>query len=249
MMKGLQVDIAALSDPGRVRETNQDSIGVDASAGAAILADGVGGRAHGARASAMAVDFCLPMLSEVAFLAEALAERDLDKVCAFMRQGVRECNDKILAAAEREPELAGMASTLVMGLFGHDRLFHCHLGDSRIYCLRLGQLSQLTQDHSLYQEHYEATGVFDETIPGNAITRALGVAVSCQPDCAIWPLRQGDVYLFCSDGITKDLGAAEMGDLLAQTSQSVEQIAQALVDQCNANGGNDNISVVVARVR
>jgi protein phosphatase len=245
-MKDLALDLAALSDKGLVSKDNQDAVAIDLANGSLVLADGVGGRACGAVASRMAVDNLMPLLSEIRFLCAGLPEKELARISAFMREGLRECNQALLNAARAEPRYQGMASTVVMGLFAQGRLFHCHLGDSRIYRLRQGILQQLTKDHTQVQEHFDATGLFDDGIPANAITRALGVEGS-SADCGISPLQSADVYLFCSDGISKDLSGDDLTRLMGQ-GQGASAIACSLIDQAKAKGGRDNITVAVACV-
>lgn len=243
-MKGCSIDLAALSSTGSVRQKNQDAVAVDAQMGGVVLADGVGSHAHGGVASQLAVKNLLPLLGEISFLSEALQEKELGRIHAFMREGIRECNQKILSSAAADPQFQGMASTLLLGLFVHERLFHCHLGDSRIYRLRQGDLQQLTKDHTQVQEYFDATGLHDASIPENAITRALGVQGN-GPDCGVSPLQPGDRYLFCSDGITKDLAADALREFLGQPLDAAT-IARSLIDGALANGGSDNITVAVA---
>jgi protein phosphatase len=142
-----------------------------------------------------------------------------------------------------------MSTTLVLGVIHANQLFYCHLGDSRLYRLRQGSLQQLTQDHTLAQEleNTYGAGTGDMT-PSNIITRALGAALECNPDCASSDLQKGDLFLFCSDGLSNHLGLADLrGSLSADTN--LEELAQQLIDEANWCGGRDNISVILLRIR
>lgn len=241
------MQIAGITDRGRVRPINQDAIGFDAAAASVVVADGVGGQSRGEVASAMAVEIVLPILREINLASQHLPESDMGLIRASIREGVIECNTRICARAVAEAGCLGMSTTLAAGLFGQGHLFHCHLGDSRIYCYRRDRLMRLTKDHSLVQELRDAGIRPGPFAPSNVITRALGDPAECEPDCGVFTLQQGDLFLFCSDGLTNCLSDAMIAGCFAGGPNDVDRIARELVDAANTLGGPDNISVVVVR--
>lgn len=245
----------SLTDPGIVRQHNEDSIAVhclpDNSAGLAILADGMGGHNAGEIASAMAIDVLLdaladqlPHLLQIAWPdgADILRQRIVDSV--------KLANWKIFDAACDNEEYVGMGTTLVMALFHHEKATIAHVGDSRVYRLRDGELQQLTQDHSVLQEQIDAGLISQEEAQfsqnKNVITRALGVEPEVLVDIYEVSCQQGDLYLLCSDGLSDMLLPQEIAADLIRFKQDRELTCQALIDHANALGGRDNISVILA---
>ncbi len=235
------------SDVGQIRRINEDCVGVDNEKGIFVLADGMGGHASGEIASAMAVDFLLRDLAKIQDNADPSLQGWEQFILDQLELSIVECNKQIFEAGKREVHMDGMGTTVVSGLVIEEQLFYAHVGDSRLYQLREGHLEQLTEDHSLLQEaknSFNSKIGIETTIPGNIITRALGVAAYVQPDTASTYLKDRDIYLSCSDGLT-DLLKDETILETMEASNALAPIATQLILQANEAGGEDNISVVL----
>ncbi len=236
----------------------------------------MGGYAAGEVASGLAADFLVRHLVEDlreasgrAATGPAQARRALH---ALLRTRIDGANDAIIAAAQRDPALAGMGTTLAMLLLGDRSVTTLHLGDSRVYRMRDGVFSLLTRDHSLLQEQIDAgvltPGEARDSISRNFVTRALGVDPVAEPEINEYDLVPGDLYLICSDGLPDMLSDEEIFDLLIGDTNGADDdwdadrppdarvadaarlqtVAASLVDAANARGGRDNVSVVLASV-
>ncbi|MDD2925625.1 Stp1/IreP family PP2C-type Ser/Thr phosphatase [Rhodoferax sp.] len=238
----------ALTDTGLVRTNNEDSLTFDQANGIAVLADGMGGYNAGEVASGMATAF---VKSELARWCAAQTQQvGIEHIAQAMERCVNQVNVEILNAAVSNQQYAGMGTTLVVAVFRAAHLVLGHIGDSRCYRWRKGQLAQLTKDHSMLQEQVDAGLLTSEqaaVAPGrNLLTRALGVEDVVQIDIQADLVEDGDLYLLCSDGLTDMLSDAEMAQILS-SGASMPQTAQGLVARANACGGRDNIAVLLVQ--
>mgnify|MGYP002336156699 CR=1 FL=1 len=239
--------MTGLTDPGRIRDGNEDCIATRPDIGLAILADGMGGHLAGEVASRMAVEIVTRHFAETLNAGSWTG----DDAAGAITDAIHAANLAIYEAARARPECAGMGSTIVVALFAADRMWVGHVGDSRLYRLRAGTLTQLTQDHSVIQELVNR-GLFTleearQTVAKNLVTRALGVEAGIAPDISAQTTQPGDVYLLCSDGLNEVLTDAEIAAALAQPATELTVTAQRLVDLANERGGPDNISVILAQ--
>lgn len=238
----------ASTDTGRVRTNNEDAVGVDPQAQLAILADGMGGYNAGEVASTMAIDFIrkemVRWLEQAGPKAKPMELRNALEIC------VDNANQAILGAAESNPQYAGMGTTLVVGVFQGPRLMLGHIGDSRCYRLRAGALEQITRDHSWLQEQVDAGLITQQqaavSASRNLVTRALGVEELVLLEVNEFEVHADDLYLMCSDGLSEMVGDVELASLLT-LRVSLEDKAARLIEAANANGGRDNISVVLVK--
>ncbi len=246
----LEIEYAALSDTGRTRSNNEDSVALDAATGVLVLADGMGGYNAGEVASGMATEFIRDKLGQ--WLGQASRSASDADVRRAMDICVDNANRAIFDAAHSIPQYAGMGTTLVVAVFRDRRLMLGHVGDSRGYRLRAGRLQQLTRDHSLLQEQVDAGLLTAEqaahSVNRNLVTRAVGVEDTVLLDTQQHEVQPGDVYLLCSDGLSDMLDDDAISQLM-QGAAGLEEAASALVEAANEAGGKDNISVVLARVR
>lgn len=244
------VEYCALTDTGRTRSNNEDSVAVDEATGVVVLADGMGGYNAGEIASGMATSFIKAELGR--WLAQAAPSASDADVKRAMDICVDNANRAIFDAANANPQYAGMGTTLVVGVFRERRLLLGHVGDSRGYRLRNGRLQQLTRDHSLLQEQVDAGLLTPEqaaqSTNRNLVTRAVGVEDTVLLETVLHDVQAGDLYLLCSDGLS-DMIDDEAITQLIQGADALDEAAGALVDAANDAGGKDNISVVLARVR
>jgi len=249
---GWVLDMASATDCGRVRAQNEDSLAVNADLGYAVLADGMGGHAAGEVASRIAVatvDAEMRRLGQADVLAGMSATRVADTVLSH----VTAANAAIYHAGRGEPAYAGMGTTLVMALWHDETIVIAHVGDSRLYRMRGDTLVQMTRDHSFLQEQIDL-GLIDRAnarhAPSrNLVTRALGIDANVQVDVHTHPAQIGDLYLLCSDGLSDMVDDADMTEALKTSTRDLARTAEDLVRQANKNGGRDNISVILARLR
>lgn len=236
------------TDPGLARENNEDSVAVDEPTRLGILADGMGGYNAGEVASGMATTFIKSELGR--WLAQAGRHANSREVRRAMEICVDNANRSIFNAANSNPQYSGMGTTLVVGVFQDGRLMLGHIGDSRCYRLRNAHLEQITKDHSLLQEQMDAGLITPEQAASstnkNLVTRALGVEDAVLLEVNEYKVDPGDLYLMCSDGLSDMLDDQAIAHILASDA-TLEQKSVQLVDAANANGGRDNISVLLAQ--
>ncbi|HJL14182.1 MAG TPA: protein phosphatase 2C domain-containing protein [Sandaracinaceae bacterium LLY-WYZ-13_1] len=233
-----RVSAAGRTDPGRKRSHNEDAFVLMPDHGVYAVADGMGGYAAGEVASELAV----------ATLRECFEANAFDPVePGFPRRGaelmgaIRRAHHRIRRDASRDRQKKGMGTTVVAARFAprKRRVYVAHVGDSRCYRLRDGELTQLTTDHTL-----GAVGITGPS--AGKLSRAVGVFDDVDVDLRVDEPRPGDVYLLCSDGLFKMVPAQMIEHLAAQPD--LEQATQRLVREANDRGGRDNVSVVLVRV-
>ena len=236
------------TDPGLARENNEDSVTVDEPTQLAVLADGMGGYNAGEIASGMATTFIKSELGR--WLSQAGRHANSREVRRAMEICVDNANRSIFNAANSNPQYSGMGTTLVLGVFQDGRLMLGHIGDSRCYRLRGADFSQITKDHSLLQEQMDAGLITAEQAATssnkNLVTRALGVEDAVLLEVNEHKVEPGDIYLMCSDGLSDMVDDGGIARILASEAPLEQKVAQ-LVDCANANGGRDNISVLLAQ--
>jgi PPM family protein phosphatase len=225
---------AGVTDVGRVRDGNEDDF-IDQSnrLGLVAVADGMGGHRAGEVASATALE---------ALRAAVASGQPL-------RDAIEGANDAVIEKSVSDQELAGMGTTLTAGMLGSDGyLVVGHVGDSRAYLVRDGELTQITDDHSLVEEMVrggELTREQADVHPRRSIiTRALGIDPEVEVDEYPIELQPGDRILFCSDGLTTMVRTDEIASILSR-EHDPKRAAQLLVDAANAAGGEDNITAVI----
>lgn len=249
------LEIVTRSDPGMVRSHNEDSVFAAPARGLAVLADGMGGYNAGEVASGMTVAL---LGSE---LARALESQEIHGFTpeekrvshVLLETEIARTNSSIYQSAQSQPQYAGMGTTLVMALFYDDKMTVAHIGDSRLYRLRGEEFSQVTRDHSLLQEQIDSGIITPEQAKfsqnKNLVTRALGVDPEVEPEIRDYDTLPGDIYLFCSDGLNDMVEDEEIGMTLQALSANLELCATQLVQMANDNGGRDNVSVILVRVK
>jgi Serine/threonine protein phosphatase len=237
--------------PGLVRPLNEDAIGADADCGLFVLADGLGGYNAGEIASTMAVSTLLAELA--ALLRKARDDGVVFDPNRVLRESLVRLNDTIYRAALNSTAFEGMATTVVVAWVLGPQLWVAHTGDSRLYRFRDGELEQVTRDHSFSQELLDAGMVTEQEarlLPAkNLVTRALGANVDIDPEVHCYDVREGDLLLLCSDGLTEMVTHHEIAGIVAACGDDLAEAARRLVDITNEAGGRDNISVILVRAR
>ena len=249
MTVALHTVAAALSHAGRVRRTNQDAWSYSLEAGLFVVCDGMGGAAGGEVASRAAVEAFLE-----AFLEPSDAVAGPERSVRGIAQAVGAANRRVHARAVHEPGLRGMGTTLVAlvaGARGKHEAAVAHVGDSRCYLWRRGTLRRCTEDHSLIAEQVRM-GVLTEDEAARSpmrsvITRAVGTRRSVEPEIGMLAVEAGDVFLLCSDGLTRELPDAALAVLLGRDG-SLEERNAALVDAALRAGGRDNVTAMLVQM-
>jgi len=246
---------ASLTDPGRVRDHNEDCIESRPEIGLYVLADGMGGYNAGEVASGMATSLIADGLQEtwverdVARLrrdeAKALSER-------LIREQIARSNSAIFTTSQNNPECAGMGTTLVVCHFFDNFLTVAHIGDSRLYRLRGDVMEQVTRDHSLLQEQLDSGLITLEEAKlsqnKNLVTRALGIDPTVEPEVHVYETELDDLYMLCSDGLSDMVEDEEIRLTLITLKTNPSLTVQQLVQAANDNGGRDNISAMLVRI-
>ncbi|HEY4427209.1 MAG TPA: Stp1/IreP family PP2C-type Ser/Thr phosphatase [Solirubrobacteraceae bacterium] len=227
----------AATDTGRQRRANEDSL--LARSPLFVVADGMGGAQAGEVASRIAVESFQPGLGDGSQPELELAEL------------AHAANARIHELSHSNAEQAGMGTTLTAVYVGEDDVAIAHVGDSRAYCLRDGELVRLTDDHSLVDELMRQGRLTPEEAvehpQRSVITRALGPEGTVEVDTRSYRARARDVYLLCSDGLTTMLSEEEILELLLANPR-LRDAGEALIGAANEAGGRDNITVVLVRL-
>ena len=236
----------SITDMGRTRDSNQDSVFCDENAVGVfpnlfLVADGMGGHNAGDLASKIGIE---------AFV-ESIRNCERRTPVSGMEDALRSANEAILNKSYEDPHFRGMGTTLVGMVIMDEMAFVINIGDSRLYRIRDG-IEQITVDHSLVEEMVLSGEIQKDqmrTHPNkNIITRALGTTPYPKPDFFDVDIREKDVYLLCSDGLSKMLDDKEIEKIINNEDKPLSEIGQDLVDAANEAGGKDNISAVLVRI-
>jgi len=245
----------ALTDTGKVREHNEDTIGAEHDIGLFVLADGMGGYNAGEVASGIAVKTIVNLVRE-AYSVENLRgvdrESGLMRPSIILRDAILRANKIIHQTSKTQPQCEGMGTTVVAALFFNNKVITAHVGDSRIYRLRGDRFERLTLDHSLLQELVDRGFYSQEeaarSTNKNYVTRALGVEPSVEVEIREHPVQRGDHYVLCSDGLSDMVEDEDIHLTISTFNDNLETVAKQLVQLSNEHGGRDNISVMVMEV-
>jgi serine/threonine protein phosphatase PrpC len=246
------LEFAGLTDVGRVREKNEDAIAINEELKFALLADGMGGYNAGEVASEMAVSGIKEILEKGLRRRRFLFfRRRGDHIRQLLTEAIAEVNQRIYQKARSDPRYYGMGTTLAAIVFYGKHITIAHIGDSRIYRLRNGELVQLTRDHTWVQSQVEA-GLM--TAPEaqvseykSLLTRALGVYEEASADFEENEMQAGDVYLLCSDGLTDMLNKQEIANALKTSEDTLDGLSRVLIGKALAAGGSDNASAILIK--
>jgi PPM family protein phosphatase len=272
--EGIGVDVRGRTDLGRVRRTNQDQFLVAAlhkvidihdtslpesyrdrfdSGARALLflvADGVGGGPGGEIASSLTLDGIMRYVTNSMrcfYKLDQVASGDLMHELA---SSIQESHVRVRAESEHDPEMAGMATTVTMAHILWPRAYIVHIGDSRCYRFREGQLQQVTRDQTMSQALVDSGAMTAEQAAASPyasmLTQAVGASDELEPALSQLDLETGDVLLMCTDGLTKHVPTEAIGRILREHA-SAEAASAALVDAALAGGGTDNVTALVAR--
>ncbi len=239
-MNPMKFDAWYLTDKGLCRDSNQDSCLINKELGLFIVADGMGGHSGGEVASSMAVE----TVEEVFLQPDVMKKSPREVMLQAYEESSRRIFDK--AATERL-ELAGMGTTMVVAYIRGKHLYVGNVGDSRCYFFKKPYLWQVTEDHSLLNEQLRAGIVSEDQIQNfvgrNVITRSVGYERDVHPDVIEREVSVGETFLICSDGLSTLVQDRRISEILNQNSP--DKSVKACVEQALANGGDDNVTVLV----
>ena len=242
------IQVAALTDVGRVRTNNEDTFGVDSEHGLYLVCDGMGGAAAGEVASGMACSTAMESFAVQADHAEVFALSEFEN---RLSAAIRAANAAVYRAG-RGDEHHNMGTTLVAAAVAGNTLLVGNVGDSRAYVLQQEGWQQLTSDHSYINELVRAGSIRPEDADApelarfaSTITRAIGAAEEVHPEFFPIDLKDGDTVLLCSDGLTRYLDSPEFDTLI--DAHDLEGSCQRLVDSAKEAGGIDNITCLLLR--
>ncbi len=250
----MRLEAFAWTDPGPVRENNEDTFLVDEESGLFVVADGMGGHAAGEVASRLATDTLQELLQGTDDPDETRLERTVqdegDVLRERLRYAMNQASARIRREAQLRPAYAGMGTTVCVLLIESDQAHVAHVGDSRIYLYRDGNLSRLTRDHTVVQQEIDAGRLTPElarqVAHRNYLTQSVGYHGPVEPDTATRALQTGDLFVLCSDGMTDPLEDRRIAEICATAYPS--DLAETLVREALAAGGEDNITVITVRV-
>jgi PPM family protein phosphatase len=234
---------AAVSDRGRKRPSNEDAFGFSIEDRVFVVCDGMGGAAAGEVASSVAVDEVLTLLA-------GRGQNGHAPLPQAIEEAIEAANDAVFSRAQRNQRLAGMGTTLVALAAEDNHVWVLNIGDSRCYRLRKGQLELLTLDHSLVEEQVRMgrmTRSEAQRSPlKNVITRAVGTQGHVTPDVFGLEAEPDDLFLLCTDGLTRELSDSVIASVLA-SEMTLAQMCKRLVEAAKRAGGHDNITCLLVR--
>lgn len=249
----LKISAAGLTDVGRKRNHNEDSFLVDEELHLYVVADGMGGHAGGGTASRIAVETIDRELRRAreargSLFTQQVALQD-SPLPEVIRAAVERACRSIFTAAQEDPRLTGMGTTVISLLVQGEHAFFAHVGDSRAYLVRGDLIQQISEDHSLVNEQIKAGMITPEEAKHsrykNIITRSVGFEEEVQVDVMGLLCEPGDTFVLCSDGLANMLEDKEL--LRLTRDHPLPEIPKHLIALANDRGGDDNITVIVVR--
>ncbi len=251
----MRITSCGMTDVGVKRTNNEDNYLINEELGLYVVCDGMGGHAGGEFASAIAVNTVEEVLTSVELRPDELgvdAEEDgpVEVTREKLRYAIRLAGKRIFQKAQEEPEYKGMGTTCLVLLVDGGNAFIAHVGDSRGYVVREGRIEQLTEDHSLVNQHIKAGLITPEQAKThklkNIITRSLGYMEDVEIDIQVRAIRRGDRFAMCSDGLSNLVETSEIGE--AALDYGPQEACRRLIETACDRGGDDNITIIVCRV-
>lgn len=251
----MQIEYYGKTDVGKKREKNEDSFLTDEKLQLYVVADGMGGHLGGGYASKMAVETVEETLQELdedpnATLQETTIPLKPGDFKGYLQHALMTASRRIYEKSVKDKKLQGMGTTCVVLTFRNNRAYIANVGDSRGYFFRNGKLTQVTADHSLVAEQIRAGILKPEEAKEhrlkNVITRSVGFQNDVEVDTKAQEVKEGDTFLLCSDGLYNLVEDTEISDIVSHNS--LKDACSHLIDIANSRGGDDNITVVIAKV-
>lgn len=239
------------TDIGKKRAINEDYLDVvekEPGMILAVLADGMGGHNAGDVASELAVRFLVDRFQKSTLQLTS----DATTVSSWLKEAYEGANERISTIAESDPSCKGMGTTLIAAVFQNNKVTFAHIGDSRVYLYSKGEINPLTKDHSYVNVLLDSGEISEEqarTHPRkNMLMKAIGTEISIDPDILTVSLRAEEYMLICSDGLSNMVSAEQMVHVL-QSEATLHAKVETFIELANEQGGEDNISLIISRVR
>jgi protein phosphatase len=251
----MRIEVSGQTHVGMKRNHNEDNLLLLPEERLFVVADGMGGHSSGEIASKIAVEEVAEFFRMTSQDLEITWPYKMDKQRNYdenrLATGIKLANMRIFEKASSEQKYKGMGTTIVTIYFAKDNeVVVGHVGDSRVYFFREGKLHQITEDHSLLNDYLKAKKLTPEEIEAfphkNVIVRALGMKDTVLVDINKVEPKEGDIYLLCSDGLSGMVPDKQIEQIL-QGQPDLEKACAMLIDAANANGGNDNVTCVLAQ--
>jgi len=251
----MKLTYQALTDVGRKRKGNEDSLFVNPDQNLFVVADGMGGHAAGEVASRIAVESINEFICLTGGDEEITWPFGLDENISYdgnrLKTAIRFANKRVIEATREKTEYEGMATTVAAILVDDTVANLGHVGDSRVYLFRGDGVRQLTSDHSWVNEQLLSGVISADQARShplrNVVTRALGGKADLQVEMQVHKIEAGDVLMLCSDGLTTMVPDDDMGKLVHQAGDDLVEAAKSLVAAANNRGGEDNITVLLLK--
>jgi serine/threonine protein phosphatase PrpC len=251
----LEINACGGTDKGLVRPNNEDGFYIDEKTGLFVVADGMGGHASGEIASKLALDIIRDYFKAFHEGRAALVgkfDEEYSDTAKAIGSAVRLANQAIYEAAKSNAGWQGMGTTVAAVVINRNRLSIAHVGDSRVYLVRAGDIEQLTDDHSVVYEQVKHDLLTREEARKsemrNLLTRALGVAADVEVDISELTLSAGDILVLCTDGLNSMVSDDDILNL-AVSVRDPAAACDGLIELANKQGGRDNITVIAGYVR
>ena len=255
-MSSFDIEFAAVTDIGKIREKNEDNVFVSSALGLGVVADGMGGHSAGEIASNIAVSVLAETIRKINNAQLKIPDNFLPKLDFTGRKilmAANLANAAIYSTAQSSSIYRMMGTTMTGVLFDKDCATAVHVGDSRLYLFRNDKIVQITTDHSLAMEHVRrgllTRAEADHSKIQNVLTRAMGIKKNIEFDLLKFPVKAGDMMILCSDGLYKGLAEKDMAEILHNGRQTpLVKLCKQLVRQSNDKDGQDNISAVLIKI-
>ncbi|MGH9463367.1 MAG: Stp1/IreP family PP2C-type Ser/Thr phosphatase [Vicinamibacteria bacterium] len=253
----MRVDSGSISDVGRKRKSNEDNYCANDEEGLYVVADGMGGHAAGEVASELVTSTIEEFIKLTSSDTDITWPFGVDEALTLsgnrLKTAIRYANRKLLERIKESAEYEGMATTVAAVLLERDKANIAHVGDSRVYLIRGGDIRLLTNDHSWVNEQV-MSGLIDSeqarTHPlRNVVTRALGGKEGLEVDMQVLELQDGDLLLLCSDGLTSMVEDVAILEVVKAGGREANGVARRLVEAANSSGGEDNITAIALSFR
>jgi serine/threonine protein phosphatase PrpC len=242
------------TDKGLVRPNNEDNFYLDVPAGLLVVADGMGGHASGEVASKLATDVIRDYFKNVREGRSPIIgdyREDCSEITNLLGSAVHLANQAIFEAAGSDPKLQGMGTTVAAVLINENKLSIAHVGDSRVYLVRSGNIEQLTDDHSIVYEQVKRSLITKEEAQQsdmkNILTRAVGIAPAVEVDLDELTVTDGDILVLCSDGLSTMVSDEHILSAVT-TADNPAGACEELISRANSNGGKDNVTAIAAYI-
>lgn len=252
----MKFEAICLSDPGKMRTSNEDSVFCDEATGLFILADGMGGHASGKQASKLAVESIHDYLSrwrnETAFIWPFDPDAKRTKEENHLATALKVANVRVYNAAQKSAELNGMGTTAMVLMMKDASLVIGHVGDSRCYTIVDGEICQVTKDHSLVNQLMRAFNLSETEAVAkankNVLVQSIGMDEDIMPQVLTIEPKKPTTVLLCSDGLTDMMEDESIAQIIKSNPIDIKQAAQTLLNEANLAGGLDNISIILIRI-